>query len=314
MAEILKGAPVASAITEELKTRCAALKEKDVFPTIAIVRVGERPDDLAYERAAVKRLESIGIAVRQYVLDEKCDESEVIGAINEINIDSGIHGCLMFRPLPDRKAEIRASARLVAEKDLDCMTGGSLAGVFAGNGEGFPPCTAQAVIELCDHYGIELEGREVVVIGRSLVIGKPVSMLLLGRNATVTLCHTKTRNLAEVCHRADIIVAAAGRAGLVTEEFVSGRIHSYDNPDEAMEISTGHEQPTETPAWINSASGQIVIDVGINVTADGRLTGDVDFENVAPRVAAITPVPGGVGSITTAVLAKHLIIAAEKTL
>ena len=280
MAELLKGAPVAAAITEEMKQRCEALKEKDVNPCAAIVRIGERPDDLAYERGAIKRLDNTGIMIRHFVLPTDCSCEELLKVIDEINADKSIHGCLMFRPLPDRTTEKEACRRLLPEKDIDCMTGGSLGTVFTGSGAGFPPCTAQAVIELCDFYGIDPEGKEIAVVGRSLVIGRPVAMLLMQRNATVTMCHTRTKNLAGVCRRADIIVAAAGHAGLITSEHV--------------------------------APHQTVIDVGINVTAEGSLTGDVDFASVEPLVKAITPVPGGIGSITTAVLAKHVILAAER--
>ncbi|MCR5322612.1 MAG: bifunctional 5,10-methylene-tetrahydrofolate dehydrogenase/5,10-methylene-tetrahydrofolate cyclohydrolase [Lachnospiraceae bacterium] len=279
MAELLKGAPVAAAISEDLKNRCEILKNKGITPCAAIVRVGERPDDLAYERAALKRLDSIGIAVKQSLLPTECAKEDLLAVIDEINADNGIHGCLMFRPLSDRQTEKEAAERLLPKKDIDCMTAGSLSTVFTGSGIGFPPCTAQAVIEMCDYYGIKLEGKEVAVIGRSLVIGRPVSMLLQQRNATVTMCHTRTADLPKVCRRADIIVAAAGHAGLVGAEHVL--------PD------------------------QIVIDVGVNVTPDGILTGDVDFDAVEPIVSSISPVPGGVGSITTAVLAKHTIIAAE---
>ncbi|MCR5329791.1 MAG: bifunctional 5,10-methylene-tetrahydrofolate dehydrogenase/5,10-methylene-tetrahydrofolate cyclohydrolase, partial [Lachnospiraceae bacterium] len=279
MAELLKGAPVAAAISEELMKRCEELKKKGIIPCAAIVRVGERPDDLAYEKGALKRFENIGIEVRHFVLPTDCTRSELLSVTDTVNSDSSIHGCLMFRPLQDRETEKEACKRLLPEKDIDCMTSGSLGSVFTGSGTGFPPCTAQAVIELCDHYGIGLEGREIAVVGRSLVIGRPVSMLLMQRNATVTMCHTRTADLAGVCRRADIIVAAAGHAGLITSE---------------------HVRP-----------GQIVIDVGINVTPEGRLTGDVDSASVEPVVAALTPVPGGVGSITTAVLAKHVISAAQ---
>ena len=282
MADLLKGAPVAASISEDLKNRCDRLKSAGITPVLAIVRIGERPDDLAYERAALKRLSGIGIEPRQFILPENCPENELLRVIDEINSDNAIHGCLMFRPLADRKTEADAATKLLPEKDVDCMTSGSLAGVFAGTNVGFPPCTAQAVIELCDHYKIELEGRNVVVIGRSLVIGRPVSMLLQRRNATVTMCHTRTRNLEEICRRADIIVAAAGHAGLVGAEHISDSLK------------------------------QIVIDVGVNVLPDGSMTGDVDFEAASEKAALITPVPGGVGSVTTAVLAKHTVIAAEK--
>lgn len=281
MAELLKGLPVANALTEALAVRVEKLKEKGVTPTLAILRVGERPDDISYETGAMKRCDKVGIAVRQFLLDEACTKEELLDTIRQINEDASIHGCLMFRPLPDRDMEEAACALLAPEKDVDGMTSGSLATVFAGKGAGYPPCTAEGCIALLDHYGIDLQGKRVAVIGRSLVIGKPVSMMLQSRNATVTMCHTKTVNLAEVCRNAEILVVAAGKAGVVDESF--------------------------------TVPGQIVVDVGIHVNAEGKLCGDVDFASVEPVAAAITPVPGGVGSVTTAMLAKHVVEAAEKT-
>lgn len=283
MAELLKGMPVANAITEELVGRVANLKERGVTPTLAIVRVGERDDDLSYERGALKRAEKVGLGVRQFVLPADCSQADLMAVIDEVNSDSTIHGCLMFRPLPKTLDEAAACAALDPAKDVDCITEGSLYGVFANRPMGFPPCTAQAVIEILDHYGYELSGARVAVVGRSLVIGKPVSMMLQARNATVTMCHTRTRDLAGECAKAEILVVAAGHIGTVGAGAV--------------------------------APGQAVIDVGINWDeAAGKLCGDVLFDEVEPVVAAITPVPGGVGSVTTAVLAKHVITAAERSL
>lgn len=281
MADILKGTPVAAAITEDLAVRCEALNAKGIVPTLAMVRVGERADDLSYQNAAMKRCEKIGIAVKPYFFPENCPKEQLLAAIAEINNDRNIHGCLMFRPLPDKAAEDAACAALSPAKDMDCMTDGSLAALLRGSGEGFPPCTAEGCVELLKYYGIEPEGKKVAVVGRSLVIGKPISLLLQQKNATVTMCHTKTANLSAVCREADVVVAAAGKAGLVTARFVR--------------------------------PGQTVVDVGINVDKDGNLCGDVDFAAVEPIVSAITPVPGGVGNVTTAVLCKHVIEAAERS-
>ena len=281
MAEVLKGLPVANALTEALVERVAVLNAKNVTPTLAILRVGERGDDISYETGAMKRCAKVGIAVQQFLLPADCTREALLDAIRQINEDPSIHGCLMFRPLPDKAMEEAACQLLKPEKDVDCMTSGSLAAVFTGKGAGYPPCTAQACMELLDHYEIGLQGKRVAVIGRSLVIGKPVSMMLQARNATVTMCHTKTVNMAEICRNAEILVVAAGKAGVVDGSF--------------------------------AAPGQIVVDVGINVDAEGKLCGDVNFADVEPVAEAITPVPGGVGSVTTAVLAKHVIEAAEKT-
>lgn len=282
MAEILKGAPVAAAMTEALAARAEALRAAGVVPGLAILRVGERPDDLAYERGAVKRCEKVGIRACPVTLPADCTQEALLSAIDAINADDRLHGCLMFRPLPKHLDEQAACEALHPAKDVDSMTSVSLNTVFTGRGEGFAPCTAQSVIELLEHYGYDPAGKQVAVIGRSLVIGKPVSMLLQSRNATVTMCHTKTLDMPAVCRRAEILVVAAGRAGVVNG--------SFTNPE------------------------QVVVDVGINAAPGGGICGDVRFEEVAPLVRAITPVPSGVGSVTTAVLCKHVIEAAEKAL
>ncbi len=281
MAEILKGAPVAAAITEDLNKRAEALREKGVVPCLAVLRVGENGSDLAYERGILKRCGLAGVEPKQFILPETVSEEELLAQIDVINNDDRIHGCLMFRPLPKHLDEKRICEALAEKKDVDCQTRNSLATVFTGRGEGFAPCTAQACIEILDYYGVELQGAAAAVIGRSLVIGKPVSMMLQNRNATVTMCHTKTTDLAAVARGAAVLIAAAGKAGVVTADFT--------NPD------------------------QVVIDVGINVDENGKMCGDVDFEAVEPLVKAITPVPGGVGNVTTAVLCKHVIEAAERT-
>ena len=282
MAQLWKGAPVAAALTEVLSQRAQTLVAKGITPTLAIVRVGERPEDLSYERGALKRCEKVGIAVRQYLLTAASSQTDLMEVIEEINRDDSIHGCLLFRPLPKHMDEAAICAALSPAKDVDGITAGSLAAVFSGSGAGYPPCTAQACLEILDHYGYELKGKRAVVVGRSLVIGKPVSMLLLGRHATVTICHTRTADLPAECRRADLLVAAAGKAGAVSAQCL--------------------------------ASGQVVLDVGINVDEDGNLVGDVDFAAAENTVEAITPVPGGVGAVTTSVLARHVIEAAEKAI
>lgn len=280
MTELLKGAPVATAITEQLAARTQELKNKGITPTLAILRVGANESDLAYERGAMKRCEKVGIEVKQILLAEDTTTEEVISAISAINNDSSIHGCLMFRPLPKHLNEALICEALDPAKDVDAMTSASLVHVFTGKGAGFNPCTAQSCVEILDYYGYDLTGKNVAVIGRSLVIGKPVSMMLQAKNATVTMCHTKTVDTASICSKAEILVVAAGRAKIVNE--------AYTNPN------------------------QVIVDVGINVDAEGNMCGDVDFANVEGKCAAITPVPGGVGSVTTAVLCKHLIEAAER--
>lgn len=281
MAEILYGAAVSDAISEKLKQKTDALRQKGINPTLAIIRLGEKPGDLAYERGAMKKCEAVGIDVNSIVLPETCSQEELISIVENVNSDKNIHGCLILRPLPEGIDERKVCETLSQEKDVDCITTQSLSAVFTESGEGYPPCTAEACIEILEHYGVELCGKLCVVIGRSLVIGKPVSMMLQSRNATVIMCHSKTENLRELCKQADVIVCAIGRAGFLDDSFVSGK--------------------------------QTIIDVGINRNADGKMCGDVNYDAVEPAVKAITPVPSGVGRVTTAILVKHLVEAAEKT-
>ena len=280
MARELRGKPVADAICEGLVPRIEALASRGVIPTLAIVRVGNREDDLSYERAAIKRCEGLGIAVRNYVLPDSCTQEDLLAAVTEINQDSTIHGCLIFRPLPSHLDDEELCETLLSSKDIDGITPGSIFGVFANEAIGFPPCTAAACIEVLKYYGVALEGARVAVVGRSMVVGKPVSMMLQVENATVTMCHTRTRDLPAECQAADILVVAAGHIGTVGASAVR--------------------------------AGQTVIDVGINwCEEDQKLVGDVAYDEVEPIVDAITPVPGGVGSVTTAILASHTVKAAE---
>ena len=280
MATILKGAEVVSALNERIRAEADALKAGGMTPALAVVRVGERADDIAYERGILKRAESVGVTVRLFALPETATERELLDTIRLINESDDIHGCLIFRPLPKGIDDEKIRAALLPEKDVDGITDGSLAGVFAGTKRGFPPCTAAACIEMLDYYQIPTEGRRAVVIGRSLVIGKPVAMMLLQKNATVTICHTRTKNMPEVTRQAEILIVAAGRAGVVGADYVS---------------------PEQT-----------VLDVGINFTAEGKMVGDADYSAVEPVVAAITPVPGGVGTVTTSVLMAHVVEAARR--
>ena len=283
MAEILRGKPVADAINEQLIPRIEACKAAGALPTLAIIRVGEREDDLSYERGATKRCETLGMDLKKIVLEADCAQDELITAIESVNADSSVHGCLIFRPLPAHLDEAAACAALDPAKDVDGITASSLFGVFANQPIGFPPCTADACMQVLAHYGYDPTGANVAVLGRSLVIGKPISMMLQAANATVTMCHTRTRGLSAICAAADILVVAVGRARTVSASAVS--------------------------------PGQTIIDVGINWDEEaGKLIGDVDFEAVEPIVDAITPVPGGVGSVTTAILAKHVVEAAERSM
>ena len=277
----LLGKEVTEALNLRLKERVSALKNKGIVPTLALIRIGEEASDLAYERGAKKRAELIGIAVRQYLLPQETTQEAVLAVIDEVNADPTVHGALLFRPIPKHLNAQAICNRLDAKKDVDCMTSLSNAGVFEGRKElGFAPCTPEACIEILEHYKVDLKGKNAVVIGRSLVVGRPLAMLLMQKDATVTICHTKTVDLAALCRNADVLVTAAGAVGSITKDFVR--------------------------------EGQIVLDVSINAAPDGGICGDVLLDEVEPIVAAITPVPGGVGGVTTSVLMKHVIEAAEK--
>ena len=274
--EILKGLPVANAINEKLMEQVKSIEGP--LPHLAIIRVGERPDDCSYERGAVKKMDKVGVRCTTYTFDADIDNKTFQAEFDKINENPDIDGILMLRPLPKQLDEKQIENKIDPRKDLDGISPLNLAKVYAGDESGYAPCTAEAVIEMLDYAGIDIKGKRVTVVGRSLVIGKPVSMLLMKRNATVTVCHTKTFDMAGTCKNAEILVAAAGSARMIKKEYV--------------------------------ADGAVVIDVGINVDDEGNLCGDVDFDAISDIAAAASPVPGGVGSVTTSVLAKHLVKAA----
>ena len=289
MAKRLLGKEVNEALVAALQGRTAALREKGIAPTLGIIRLGENPSDLSYEKGATKRAEEVGVAIKNYILPETASKADVLAVIDEVNADASVHGVLMFRPLPKHlKGDLdEICNRLDPKKDVDSMTHMSNAGVFEGQDLGYAPCTPAACMEILDHYGIDCKGKNAVVIGRSLVVGKPAAMMLMAKNATVTTCHTRTVDPAAICREADIIISAAGVLNSLTKDFVR--------------------------------EGQIVIDVSMNwnpekITSKGKggMSGDAIFDEVEPIVEAITPVPGGVGAVTTSVLMKHVVEAAEK--
>ena len=280
MAKRLLGKEVTAALNERIKADAEALKAKGVNPTLCIIRVGENESDISYERGATKRCETLGVACEKILLPEDVSQEELLTTIDKVNKNDQIHGVLLFRPLPKHLDQSVIENALDPAKDVDCMTDGSMSGVFTGKNVGFPPCTPQACMEILDHYGIDCTGKKAVVVGRSLVVGKPAAMMLIKKNATVTVCHTRTVDMPSVVREADIVIVAAGRAGVVDDTYLR--------------------------------AGQVVIDVGINVNAEGKLCGDVDFEKAEPIVEAITPVPGGVGSVTTSVLVGHVVEAAKR--
>ena len=282
MAKQLLGKEVTAALNERIKEQVQQLKEKGITPLLRIIRVGENPGDISYEKGAAKRCETLGVSCEKVLLPADVTQEQLLAVIDDANKDDAVHGVLLLRPLPKHLNQAVIENALDPAKDVDCMTDGSMAGVFMGKEVGFAPCTPQACMEILDHYGIDCTGKKAVVIGRSLVVGKPAAMMLLRKNATVTVCHTRTVDMPAVTREADILIVAAGRAGIIGADYVR--------------------------------KGQIVIDVGINVNAEGKLCGDVDYNAVEPIVDAITPVPGGVGSVTTSVLVGHVVQAAGRRL
>lgn len=281
MANLLKGKDVAISINDRSKKEVEILKQKGITPTLAIVRVGNKESDLSYEKGAIKRASEVGVEIKSIVLDETVDYDLFYSTIEQLNNDNSIHGILLLRPIPNHLDNEKARLSIKPQKDVDGCCNGSLSGIFTNTNLGFPPCTAQAAIEILDYYNIDVKGKNVVVLGRSLVVGKPLSMMLLNRNATVTICHTKTENIESISSKADIVVASIGKAELLNKEYFS--------------------------------NNQTIIDVGIswNETKQ-KLCGDVLFDEVEPIVKNITPVPGGVGSVTTSVLMSHVIEAAKQ--
>ena len=278
--EVWKGAPVAAALNEKTAELCERMKQHGVVPTLAVVRVGEREDDLSYERGVRKRCAAAGLAVEHFVLPRDATQEELLAVIRQINEDPAIHGCLLFRPLPQQFDDAAIRDALDPAKDVDGITDQSLAGVFTGARVGFPPCTAQAVVEILDYYGVNLSGKRVTVVGRSLVVGKPAAMLLDRKNATVTMCNSRTQNLPQVCREAEVLVVAMGKLGAIGGDCFR--------------------------------PGQMVVDVGIHVNEAGKLCGDVRADEAEGVVEALTPVPGGVGAVTTSVLVRHVVEAAAR--
>jgi methylenetetrahydrofolate dehydrogenase (NADP+)/methenyltetrahydrofolate cyclohydrolase len=279
VARLLKGKQPAAAMMTSVQHDAAMLKVHGITPTLGVIRVGERPDDIAYEKSAARRCEAAGIGIRTYCLPVDATQGALLDVIRNVNADAGIHGVMLFRPLPMSFDDAASRGALLPAKDIDGITDGSLAGVFTNTNVGFPPCTAVACVELLDHYGIAITGKRIVVLGRSLVVGRPVAMLLMHRNATVTICHTKTIDLPAVARDADIVIVAVGKPESIGRECFR--------------------------------AGQVVIDVGIHVKDDGIVCGDVRFAEVAPLVDSITPTPGGVGALTSAVLMRHVVHAAQ---
>lgn len=273
---------MAAALNDEMSNAASVLKASGIEPTLAILRIGERGDDISYERSVTKRAGKVGVAVRNVVLPADVSQAVLLETIESLNYEKTVHGVLMFRPLPKHINEAAACQALNPAKDIDGITYASAVSVFTNAGSGFSPCTAAACIEILDYYGIDPKGRRATVVGRSLVVGKPVAMMLLDRHATVTIAHSRTADLPSVIREADIVIACVGRAKMIGADCLR--------------------------------AGQVVIDVGINLAEDGSLVGDVDFDAALTTVSAITPVPGGVGTVTTSINLKHVVDAAKAQL
>jgi methylenetetrahydrofolate dehydrogenase (NADP+)/methenyltetrahydrofolate cyclohydrolase len=282
MAQLLDGKEVAAALKDAMIKKVEELKGKGVTPTLGIVRVGEKPADLSYEKGATKTCADVGVAVKNFVLPETASQDDLLKVIKEVNGDKSVHGVLLFRPLPKHINDNVIRGALLPAKDMDGITDGSMAGLYSGSGEGYAPCTAESCIQILDHFKIDVAGKKAVVLGRSTVIGKPVALLLLEKNATVTICHSKTQNLPQTVQEADVVIVAMGRALSVGKEYFR--------------------------------ASQYVVDVGVNPKPNGEkgICGDVKFDEAEPIVAGISPVPGGVGSVTTCMLVNHVIRAAGK--
>lgn len=274
MVNILSGKEVALALKTALAEEVKALKDKGMTLGLCILMVGDSPDSASYTKGAVKRCEDIGINCDVKILPESVTQEGFIQVVRELNNNDSVHGILIMRPLPKHISEDVIKYEISPAKDVDCFSPVNVSKVISGDKDGFAPCTPSAVIEMLNHYGIKAEGKRTVVVGRSMVVGRPLSMMLLHQNATVTICHTRTADLADETRRAEILVAAAGKAKMITRDMVS--------------------------------PGTVVIDVGINFE-NGKMCGDVDYDEVAPIAGMITPVPGGVGAVTTTVLAKHVV-------
>lgn len=280
MAKVLSGKEVVSSINKSIKGEVSFLSDRGIVPKLAIVRVGERGDDISYERGASNRCAKVGVEVKKILLPDEVPQDRLLSEIEDLNKDETVHGILILRPLPRHIDDSLIRNAIRPEKDVDGITDGSMVGVYTGEDIGFPPCTPQACMEILDYYGIDVTGMNAVVIGRSLVVGKPAALMLIKRNATVTVCHTRTVDTPSISKAADLLIVSAGRAGIVGKDYLR--------------------------------EGQIVIDVGINVNDEGKLCGDVDYEAADAIVEAVTPVPGGVGTVTTSVLVKHVVLAAKR--
>jgi|SRR3712207_1530713 len=278
--KMMLGKPVADWLTDDVIKRVDILRKKNIEPKLAILKVGNRPEDEAYQKGALSRMQKCNIDVEMVELDKDCSQEDYIVALEKLNESEDVHGILCFRPLPGKLNENEIKNKINPEKDIDCFSPINMAKLFAGEKDGFAPCTPMAVIEMLRYNKINLTGKKIVVLGRSMVVGKPLSILLLNENATVTICHSKTKDIEKISSEADVLVTCMGRPRMVGCDFIK--------------------------------KDAVVIDVGINFDKEGNMCGDVDFDSVLDKCSMITPVPRGVGGVTTSVLARQLIDACEK--
>lgn len=275
MSEILYGKNVALNLKEDMKKNIEDLKKKNIIPKVAIIRIGEKSDDIAYEKSIIKNCTNLGVNTETYKLEKSVSQNEMLNLIDKLNKDTEVNGILVFRPFPKHLDQELINSSISVKKDIDCMNPLNLEKIFEGKLDGFMPCTAEAVVEMLKYYNINLEGSNVVIINRSMVVGKPLSMMLLSHNATVTICHSKTKKLSSITKNADIVVTAVGKAKMIDQQYFS--------------------------------KDSVVIDVSINVDDNGKLCGDIDYDSVYGKVKSITPVPRGVGSVTTTLLIKNIV-------
>ena len=281
MATLLSGKTVSARIKENLKKEIEELKAKGVLPGLAVIIVGEDPASKVYVGRKEAMCQELGMHSEKFALPEETTQEELVALVEKLNKDDKVHGILVQLPLPKHLDEKTVINTINPEKDVDAFHPVNVGKIMIGDYD-FVPCTPAGIMELIKESGVEVEGKTCVVVGRSNIVGKPMSMLLLHKNGTVTTCHSRTRNISEITKTADILVAAVGRANFITEDMVK--------------------------------PGAVVIDVGMNRLSDGRLVGDVDFENVEKIAGAITPVPGGVGPMTIAMLMQNTFTAAKNTL
>ena len=282
MAEIIDGKLVSQKLREELKTQIADFKAKNgISPGLAVIMVGDNPASAVYVRNKHRACSEVGITSYQIELPTETTEDELLSKIDELNSDENVHGILVQLPLPKHIDEEKVINRISPDKDVDAFHPINVGKIMIGN-YSFLPCTPAGIMELLRHYNVDITGKKCVVVGRSNIVGKPMALLLLEKHGTVTVCHSRTRELSEITREADILVVAIGRAYFLTADMVK--------------------------------DGAVVIDVGINRLPDGKLAGDVDFEPVAERASLITPVPGGVGPMTITMLLKNTLTAAKLAL